>query len=33
VNGQWKNYEYGTEPIILFLNKIGIYYDNKKCQF
>lgn len=33
VNGQWKNYEYGEEPLILFLNKIGIYYDNKKCNF
>jgi hypothetical protein len=33
VNGQWKNYDYGTQPLILFLNKIGIYYENKKCKF
>ena len=33
IKGQWKNYEYGKEPLILFLNKIGIYYENKKCKF
>ena len=33
VNSQWKNFEYGDEPLILFLNKIGIYYENKKCKF
>ena len=33
VNGQWKNFEFGEEPLILFLNKIGVYYENKKCKF
>ena len=33
VDGQWKNYEYGEEPIISYLNKIGVHYNNKKCRF
>ena len=33
LNGQWKNYEYGEEPLIGFLNKIGVYYNNSKCKF
>tara|TARA_R110002167_G_scaffold10217_3_gene47032 strand:+ start:1088 stop:1504 length:417 start_codon:yes stop_codon:yes gene_type:complete len=33
VDKTWKNYEYGEEPIIPFLNRIGVVYDNKKCQF
>ena len=33
LNGEWKNFDYGTEPIISFLNKIGVYYQNKKCNF
>jgi len=33
LNGQWKNYEYGEQPLIYFLNKIGVYYNNPKCRF
>ena len=33
VDKMWRNYEYGEEPIVPFLNRIGIVYNNKKCQF
>ena len=33
LNGDWRDYEYGSEPIIPFLNRIGLTYNNKKCKF
>ena len=32
LNGEWKTFEYGTEPILPYLNKIGDHYQNKKCR-
>ena len=31
--GQWKYFDYGTEEYISFINKLGVYFENKKCKF
>lgn len=31
--GEWKKYDYGEQPLISFLNKIGVYFKNNKCKF
>lgn len=32
-NKQWRFYDYGTEEYISFINKLGVYFENKKCKF